>query len=208
MFFMQNRTMRMTAVLVTLAFVCLQVLAAFPQQALAGNEDDLKTIQYKYYFRGNYDKAITEFRVYLERNDLTNEQVVTAREYLAASLIMTGASDQAKAQYLKILNEDGSYAGPDPSVFKTVVIDTYQEAQAEYASAVIRNVPETVVATEGTTTPGETAKVGKPIYKKWWFYVAMGAVLLVVAGAAGGSAGEEDGPPAQTGTVTIGVDVQ
>jgi hypothetical protein len=204
-----NRTKRATAATMALVFTVFQVALFWPVGvAAAGADDDLKNIQYKYYFRGDYGRAITELRSYLERPDLTSAQEVGAREYLAASLIMSGNSAAGKSEYIKILKLDSTYTGPDPGVFKAVVVSTYQEAHAEYASNVIRNVPDDVVTSEGTPVEaGTPEQPGKPIYKKWWFYAAAGAVLLIVAGAASGSKTGDD-EPASTGTVTVDVGVQ
>ncbi|MDH3216707.1 MAG: hypothetical protein OEN01_10485, partial [Candidatus Krumholzibacteria bacterium] len=141
-----RRSMKVLAPILTLCLLSLQATCFLPQEVYAGSADDLKSIEYKYYFRGNYEKAISELREFLERKDLTRAQIIEAREYLAASMILSGASEQGKAQYLELLRMDGSYKGPDPSVFKPIIIATYDEAKTEYASMVIRSVPETDVA--------------------------------------------------------------
>lgn len=194
---------------VLVCFLGFQALCFVPGDIHAETaEKDLKTIEYKYYFRGDYDKAIAELREFLKRGDLAKSEIIEAREYLAASLILTGATEQGKEQYLRLLKMDKSYAGPDPSVFKQIIIATYDEAKTEYASMVIRSVPEaTPGSTEPVSTP-TTEKKGKPVYKKWWFYATMAAVVLVIAGAAG-SGGDDEAPPARdTGTVTVEVGVQ
>lgn len=200
---MFGRTTRALAPFVAVCFLSMQLVAVLPAPVHAGAQDDLKQIEYKYYFRGNYNKAITELKTFLERPGLGPEVIVEAREYLAASLVMTGATDEAKSQYMKLLKSDPSYPGPDPSVFKAIVVSTYNEAKEDYASAVILNVPDSAVsgATGGAAVP---EMAGKPFYKKWWFYVTIGAALLLVAGAAGG--GGDDGGSADTGRVVIGVE--
>jgi len=191
--------------LVTFCFLCLQVVCVLPGEAHAAAKDELKTIKYKYYFRGNYDKAITELNTFLEQKPLDHALAVEAREYLAASLILSGATSQGKAQYMTLLKEDANYPGPDPSVFKSMIVSTYEEAKAEYSSMVIRTVPDTAMP-EAAAESLPDAKPGKPIYKKWWFYATMGAVLILVAGAAAGS-GEEEPAARETGSVNIGVDI-
>jgi hypothetical protein len=204
----RNTSAKILSSFVLVCFLALQVTCFLPSGAHASTAaDDLKKIEYKYYFRGNYEKAITELRAFLGRSDLGQPQIIEAREYLAASLILSGAVDSGKDQYLKLLEMDGSYKGPDPSVFKSVIIAAYDEAKTEYASMIIRTVPETEPSVAAAPTTEAVTDKGKPLYKKWWFYATMAAVLIVVAGAAG-SGGDEDAPPARdTGTVTIEVDV-
>lgn len=192
---------------VAVCFVGLQFISVLPEPARADAGQDLKTIEYKYYFRGNYDKAITELRAFLERSDLEAAQVVEAKEYLAASLILSGNTELGRAQYIDLLKMDGTYQGPDPSVFKSVIVATFEEAKAEYASVVINAVPPGV-ATGGLagSESAATSGGGKPFYKKWWFYATMGVVVLAVAGAASGS-GDDSGEPADRGSVAIDVAV-
>ncbi len=192
--------------LVAFCFLCLQVVCVLPGEAHAGAKDELKTIKYKYYFRGNYDKAITELRSFLDQKALERSLVVEAREYLAASLILSGATPAGKAQYMELLKEDANYPGPDPSVFKSMIVSTYNEAKAEYASMVIRTVPETAMSDGAAASMPEAAAPGKPIYKKWWFYATMGAVLIIVVGAAAGGSSEEEAAR-DTGTVKVGIEI-
>jgi hypothetical protein len=195
--------------LVLMCFLAFQVTAFVPVSAVAATaSEDLKTIEYKYYFRGNYEKAITELRSFLQRKDLAQSNIIEAREYLAASLILSGATEAGKEQYMQLLKMDSAYPGPDPSVFKPVIISTYEEAKAEYASLVIRTVPETTMADNEPDSTAPTDKKGKPLYKKWWFYATMVAVVLVVAGAAGASGDDTQPQPRDTGTVTVEVGVQ
>ena len=207
---LQNRWLRMLSPVVAVCFLSVQLAAWFPADALADAADDLKNIEYKYYFRGDYDKAIEALQQYLERDDLTPAQTVEAREYLAASYIMSGATPAGKSQFLEILKADPSYAGPDPSVFKSAIVTAFEDAKAEYASSVIRNVPDAAMEGDVATASTTSESTGKPIYKKWWFYVTMGAVLLVIAAAAGGGGEDEGGDnrPADTGTVTVDVDIR
>ena len=94
--------------LATFCFLCLQLVCVFPGEAHAAAKDELKTIKYKYYFRGNYDKAITELQTFLDQKDLQKSLVVEAREYLAASLILSGATSAGKAQYMELLKSDAN----------------------------------------------------------------------------------------------------
>lgn len=199
-----TKTMRRrVSAVVALAFMSLQCVVVAP--AVADDAADLKNIEYRYYFRGNYEKAIEELQSFLQRPDLDPAHFVEAKEFLAASLIVTGKTAQGKAQYVDILEMNPEYKGPDPSVFKSAIVATYEEARAEYASVVIRNVPETVASPPPVSATGEELASTKPFYKKWWFYATMGAVALVIAGAASG-AGDE-GTPAETGSVTVNVNV-
>lgn len=202
----ENRLNKIVSAVVVVCFVALQL--AVPATSIAAAKDDLKRIEYKLYFRGNYDKAITELRAFLEREDVTPAEIMEAKEYLAASLIMTGAATEGRSQFLDILKMDGKYQGPDPSVFKSVVISTYDEAKSQYASSVIRNVPPSVTeGVQATTTGAVEMTESKPLYKKWWFYATMGAVVVALAAAAGGGSKGEDAP-SDTGGVTIGVEVR
>jgi len=200
-----NRSRKVMSSVVAACFLCVQMTCVLPTPALAGADTDLKNIEYKQYFRGDYQKAIAELQAFLAREDLTAPQVVEAREYLAASLILSGASEQGKAQYLTLLKMDPSYAGPDPSVFKAVIVSTFNEAKAEYASVMIRTAPESKKGRPATTAgvANDDLSEGKPIYKKWWFYATMGAVLLAIGGAAGGDKGSKT--PSDRGTVSVGV---
>ena len=203
----QSKSMKALSSIILVCFLGFQVTCFLPVDAYAGSAaDDLKQIEYKYYFRGNYQKAIEELRSFLERSDIGTAEMVEAREYLAASLILSGSSKQGKEQYLKLLDLDNVYKGPDPSVFKPVIIATFDEAKAEYASMVIRSVPESVAVSDAAPSTEPEFKKGKPIYKKWWFYATMAAVVLVVAGAAA-SGSDEAAQDTDKGTVTVGVEV-
>jgi hypothetical protein len=168
--------------------------------------DDLKQIQYKYYFRGKYEQAIESLSTFLARIDLSESNVVAAREFLAASYILSGAAKLGREQFLKMLNADAQYAGPDPAVFKPEVIDIYASARDELAASRLRTAP-----------PGELGDVSqevlvtessKPIYKKWWFYAGL-AVLVVVVGAVSSQEEEAAEKPApNTGTVSVGVQIR
>ncbi len=205
---LRNTSVKILSSFVFVCFITFQLTCFLPSAAYANTAADvLKKIEYKYYFRGDYERAITELRAFLDRDDLSQSQIIEAREYLAASLIFSGTVDNGKDQYLKLFEMDPSYKGPDPSVFQPLIIAAYDEAKAEYASMIIRSVPETEPSVAAATGAEVVEKTGKPLYKKWWFYATMAAVLIVVAGAAG-SGGDEDAPPARaTGTVVIEVDV-
>jgi hypothetical protein len=204
---MKSEHMRRTvSAAVALVFLTFQSVTMMPAAASADEASDLKDIEYKHYFRGNYERAIEELRSYLERENLRPAQIVEAKEYLAASLILTGKTAEGKARYVELLKMDAAYPGPDPSVFKAVIIDTYEEARAEYVSTVIRTVPETTATqSTGADKPVPVSTSSSPFYKKWWFYATMGAVALVIAGAA--SSADGDTTPQERGTVTVDVDV-
>ena len=203
--FVQTKSVKILVSFVLVCFTACQLMTPIDAYA-ASAADDLKKIEYKYYFRGNYEKAINELRTFLERADLDPSQVVEAREFLAASLILSGNAEAGKDEYLKLLQTDSSYNGPDPAVFKPVIVASFDEAKSEYAALVIRSVPDATASTGASSTTEATEKPGKPIYKKWWFYATMAAVLVVVAGAAG-SGGDEAAPARDTGTVTVEVNV-
>jgi hypothetical protein len=174
--------------------------------------DDLKQIEYKYYFRGKYQQAIESLQVYLARVDLTQVQATRAREVLAASYVLGGAPAMGKQVFSELVARNPSYAGPDPSVFKLEVLNAYAEARAEQAALALQTAPRTKSkqrddrSAAGVPADAATAQAGKPIYKQWWLYAGAAAVLLA-AGLAVGGGGDEDTPPAPTGTVTVGVTV-
>jgi hypothetical protein len=199
----ESKTLKAVSTVVMICFLGFQATCWLPTEAFADAGSDLKKIEYKYYFRGNYAKAIAELKRFLDRKDLSDKQITEAREYLAASYIVTGSSADGKAQFLEILRADSAYKGPDPGVFKSIVVSTFDQAKSEYASAVIRTAPDTGVKTGAGSKTDATATEGKPVYKKWWFYATMGVVLLAIAGAASG--GGDEPPPADTGRVTVGV---
>jgi hypothetical protein len=202
-----RQTVPLVSPLLIFCFLFIQFTAALPHEVRAEVQDELKQIEYKYYFRGKYNEAIEALRALLERQDLEPPVRREAREFLAASLILTGLNAEGKDEYLKILNQDASYAGPDSGVFQDEVIAVFNEAKVEYASMVIQRA--TAIETsrepaEAGPLPAEVAVEEKPFYKKWWFYTAIGAVVLVAAAA---GAKEDDAPPAarDTGTVTVGI---
>jgi hypothetical protein len=92
-------------------------------------------------------------------------------------------------------------------VFKSEIVTAFNEAKAEYASIVIRTVPEPGATGAAASTVQTGTEQGKPIYKKWWFYAGVAAVLLAAVGVAGSGGGDEAQPPRDTGTVTVEVDV-
>lgn len=194
--------------IVIFCLVFIQAASLMPRGAWAEVADELKEIEYKYYFRGKYEEAIKALQAMLENPDLEASEQREAREFLAASLILTGSSQAGKDQFLKILNQDGKYAGPDTAVFKQNIIAVYEEAKAEYASLVIQQAAEIKTAAAPVETDPVVAypEGKKPFYKKWWFYTAVGAVVLLAAAAA---AQEEEVPESrETGIVTVGVAVQ
>ena len=192
-----------------LLVVCI---AAFhvPAEALTPKkspEDDLKQIQYNYYFRGKYAEAIDALNVFLERGDVDKNLEISAREFLAASYILSGEKSKGKDQFLQILNEHEQYAGPDPTKFKAEVVDAFTTTRDALAAVRLRSAPDTGAADGAARTASEESS--KPIYKKWWFYVGLAAALVVVAAATSPKEEEEPGdPPAPTGTVSVGVRIR
>lgn len=167
-------------------------------------EEALKQIQYQYYFRGKYQEAVGALQTFLARTDLTREQALSAREFLAASYVLSGQPDKGKDQFLQMLTEDEGYPGPDPTRFKQEVVEAFDSTRDAYVAVKLRTPPPDAGAAGGADAVA--AETSTPIYKKWWFYAGLAAVLLAVAAAT--SPPEEDpdaGPAGPTGTVTVGV---
>jgi hypothetical protein len=194
--------------LVTVICLCVVQIGALAPVAHGGAPaDDLKQIQYRYYFRGKYDQAVTELQKFLARTDVDADVARSAREFLAASHVLTGDVEAGREIFLTMLNEDPSYAGPDPATFREEVLAEWSSARDMYASNRIRNAP----VSDAAAAPGQQVAAvseGKPIYKKWWFYAAGAATLLLIAGAV--SSEKSDGAPArgETGSVSVGVTVR
>jgi hypothetical protein len=206
--FLKSRLTKAVAVLLVLCLTAAHLPA--PVHALTPDKtpsEELKQIQYKYYFRGKYPEAVDALNTFLERKDLTRGIETAAREFLAASYILSGRPDKGKDQYLQMLNDDESYTGPDPSTFKAEVVEAFTSTRDTFMAVKLRTAPDTGGGDVASSTPVESES--KPIYKKWWFYVGLAAALVVVGAAAAPK--EEEGepvPPAPTGTVTVGVRVQ
>jgi hypothetical protein len=198
--------MRKAASLVLI--VTLLAAAAMPAGvANAGTPgDDLKQIEYQYYFRGKYQQAIEALQTYLARVDLSRADATRAREFLAASYVLGGAPVMGKEVFAQIIVADPSYKGPDPTVFKLDVMNAYGQARSEYAALAIQQAPSTSTAARpAEAIEGQVAEeTGKPIYKKWWFYAGAAAVLLAVGAAASGG-DDSGGGGAPTGTLVVGV---
>jgi hypothetical protein len=195
---------------VLLLIVMMASMLALPRASVAADAaQDLKQIEYSYYFRGRYQQAIQALQTYLARIDLTAQDTLRAREVLAASYVLGGAPVMGKEVFLQVIISDPEYAGPDPAVFKLEVVNAYAEARAEYAARMLKTVPATdpALATSGDSGGEAAQAAGKPIYKKWWFYAGAAAVALAV-GAATAGGGDETGAAASTGTVVVGVRIQ
>jgi hypothetical protein len=208
---------RTTSILLIVTLLASSVLAPF-QSAVAGTPvDDLKQIEYKYYFRGKYPQAIESLQTYLARVDLTETDALRAREVLAASYVLGGAPVMGKQVFAELIAKNPSYPGPDPAVFKSEVVNEYALARSEYASLTLQNAPPSA-GKDSAQQPGDQDRAtavandavasqgGKPIYKQWWFYAGTAALLLVGGMAVGG--GDDGGsPPPSAGGVTVGVTV-
>jgi hypothetical protein len=183
------------------------VSTAYP--SLAGTAaDDLKQIEYRYYFRGRYQQAIEALQTFLARIDLAGPETLRAREVLAASYVLGGAPAMGREVFAGLIAADPSYPGPDPTIFKLEVVNACAEARADHAARNILTVPAgdaaPPLAMDGGAEP--VTATGKPFYRQWWLYA--GAAALLVAGVAvAGGGGGSDAPPA-TGTVVVGVRVQ
>ena len=199
----KRKQRKFLSIVLIVAVIATQV--GWSSVSYAGSpEEDLKVIQYKYYFRGKYDQAIEKLQTFLARTDLAAGDIERAREFLAASYILSGAGVKGRDQFVKMLNENNAYGGPDPAVFKSEVVSVFTDARNEMAATRLRQAP---VMTPGDA-PAEVAvareHAGKPIYKKWWFYagIAGGIILL---GALASPEEDQIQAPADRGTVSVGV---
>jgi hypothetical protein len=197
------------------ALVCIAMtLSGFGTLVRAGSPaDDLKQIEYKYYFRGKYAESIDALTTFLARVDVTGDVAVRANEFLAASHVLAGSPQTGRDVFAKLIAADPAYAGPDAAVFKPEVVDVYAQARADYAAQTIKQPPVTTsdaspapVEPAAPATPTTTA-ASRPIYKKWWFYAGAAVVVGGVAALAGGGGGGGSPAPAATGTVSVGVTV-
>lgn len=208
---------RNTSILLIVTLLASTVAMPF-QSAVAGTAvEDLKQIEYKYYFRGKYQLAIESLKTFLARVDLTESEATRAREVLAASYVLGGAPAMGKQMFAELIAQNPAYPGPHPSVFQMEVVNEYALARSEYASMMLKNAPPTAGVDAATVSdaqdqtgavPNDTAvaQSGKPIYKKWWFYAGAAALIAGIGVAAGG--GDDGGsPPPATGGVSVGVTV-
>jgi len=204
---MNTKIRRITALV---SVVSMLLTLAAP--ALAGDpSDDLKQIEYKYYFRGKYPQAVDALTTFLARVDVKGAVAVRANEFLAASHVLAGSPQTGKGVFAQLIASDPEYAGPDVSVFKPDVVDAYRQARADYAVQTIKT--PAVAAADSTAAPAAApaqatvaSAPSKPIYKKWWFYAGAAAVAGVVAVAAGGGGGDDASSP--RGTISVGVNVK
>lgn len=204
---------RITSLLLLVTLVVSTVATPF-QSAFAGvPADDLKQIEYKYYFRGKYQQAIESLQTFLARVDVPESDAMRAREVLAASYVLGGAPAMGKQMFAEMIAKQPSYTGPDPNVFKLEVVDAYAQARSEYvAMATLKSAPSSAGKKSddddngmgAIPTNAAVAAAGTPIYKKWWFY-AGAAALLAGVGVAMGGGGDDSPPPADSGGVTVGV---
>jgi len=187
--------------------VCLTAtqIGWLPLECAAGSPtSDLKQIQYKQYFRGKYAQAIESLTTYLARTDLEPGHVEAAREFLAASHVLSGSRDRGRDVFLLMLNEDPLYAGPDAATFKASVVGVWAEARDLYASNRLRNAP--MSDSDDPIANALPASSKKPIYKKWWFYAGIAAVVVIAGSLSNPS--EEAAPVTDSGTVVVGVTVR
>ncbi len=198
---------RTTSVITLVSMMVFNLSVAYPSFAGAPAED-LKQIEFRYYFRGKYQQAIETLQTFLARVDVTEPERTRAREFLAASYVLGGAPVMGKEVFSQLIKSDPSYPGPDPTVFKLEVVNACAEARSEYTALTIRNVPAgDPSADAGEADPPLAAvREGKPIYKKWWFYAGAASLLLIAGAAASGD--EEPAPAPAEGTVVVGVRVQ
>jgi hypothetical protein len=192
------------------ACALLTLSASFTPARAGVPADDLKQIEYRYYFRGKYPQAVEALQTFLARIDVSGQVALRANEFLAASHVLSGAPQAGRDVFARVIAANPSYAGPDPAIFKPEVIDVYGAARSEYDSLALRHAApadSSGAAGGGAPAPAVVNAAGKPIYRKWWFYAGAAAVAGVVAGLAA-SSGDDDAPSAPSGTVTVGVRVQ
>ena len=203
---------------ITAALCVFTLLSGFAANVRAGDPaDDLKQIEYKYYFRGKYAESVDALTTFLARVDVKGAVAVRANEFLAASHVLGGSPPAGRDVFAKLIASDPAYAGPDAAVFKPEVIDVYAQARADYAAHTIKSpavattdVPPATAAPAPANSAApvttSTSTASKPIYKKWWFYAGAAAVIGGVAAVAGVGGGGST-TPAATGTVSVGVTV-
>jgi hypothetical protein len=203
----RRRIRRITS---TLVIVCMVASIAGPGLARAATaSDDLKQIEYTYYFRGKYQQAIEALQTFLARTDVSGPDATHAREFLAASYVLGGAPAMGKEVFLQIIKASPEYGGPDPAVFKLAVVNTYAEARSDYAAMALKNAPAgSKPAANGSDGAAPAEEKGKPIYKKWWFYAGAAAALVIAGVAAGGGGGGAPAGDAGSGSVAVGVTVR
>jgi len=206
---MLNRSALRRAI-ATVLLATLVVSALAPVAQAGSPVDDLKQIEYTYYFRGRYQQAIESLQTYLARVDLTAADRLRAREFLAASYVLGGAPAMGQQVFLQIMGEDPTYVGPDPGVFKLDVMNAYAEARTQAVARSLRDAPVTDTPTENDKEPASTvlteSAASKPIYKKWWLYAGAAAVAIAAGVLAGG--GDDATDPSERGTVVVGVQVK
>ena len=209
---MELRTRRITSLTLLVTLFASTLVAPFSDAWAGTPTDDLKQIEYKYYFRGKYQQAIESLQTYLARVDLPKTDAMRAREMLAASYVLGGAPSLGKQMFAEMIAKDPTYPGPDSNVFKLEVMDEYAKARSEYvAMASLKNAPASGKQDDddesGAAIPSSAiAESSKPIYKKWWFYAGAAALIAGIGVAAGGGGGDTPPPPDQGG-VTVGVTV-
>jgi hypothetical protein len=201
------------------ALVCaVMMLSGLAVSARAGDPaDDLKQIEYKYYFRGKYAESIDALQTFLARVDVNGDVAMHANEFLAASHVLAGSPQAGKDVFAKLIATNPAYAGPDAAVFKPEVVDVYTQARTEYAARTIK--APAVAATDSSpaaspppvktaapTTTTTVAPASKPFYKKWWFYAGAAAAVGGAVALSGGGGGGET--PSQHGTISVGVNVK
>jgi hypothetical protein len=202
-----NRHIRRATALVSIVLVW----SALAAPVWAGDpSDDLKQIEYTYYFRGKYPQAIEALQTFLARVDVSGPVAVRASEFLAASHVLAGTPQAGKDVFARLITADPAYPGPDATVFKPEVVDVYAQARSDYASLAMKS--PAIASADSTQVPANAlpptaaSPASKPIYKKWWFYASAAAVVGVVAMAVGGGGGDE--APAPRGTISVGVNVK
>jgi hypothetical protein len=200
------------------ALLCIcTLLSGLGVSARAGNPaDDLKQIEYKYYFRGKYAESIDALQTFLARVDVKEDVALHANEFLAASHVLAGSPQAGREVFAKLIATDPAYAGPDAAVFKSEVVDVYAQARADYAARTIKTPalvtsgapPVAAPAPESSAAPASTtpAATSKPFYKKWWFYAGAAAAVGGAVALAGGGGGGDT--PSQQGTISVGVNVK
>lgn len=115
-------------------FITTIVLGALGPSRVSA--DEFADYQYAFgaYSDGNYAEAKSRFEELLP--NLHDPTLVTqSRQYLAASFVHLGQSDDARSQFLQLLREDEDFALPQHN-FSSAVNRVFEAAQAEYRAQV------------------------------------------------------------------------
>ena len=92
-----------------------------------------------YYESARYVPCVEAFTRLLERAErLPLKERGTARVYLAACLIASGRTDDARQQFRQAILEDRQLEPPDPVVFPPTVVDVFVQVRSSLMEALER----------------------------------------------------------------------